>query len=325
MVCGLADYSPVHRRAMRNCIWLEVDREARAETSARPRWSLRVQRLFRLAYKLIDAEVDFNQQHAVASLSKAKVSPGMNVSDPWDETIQNELLSQVKALTHRIATLAVNHWSVPKEDARFFVATATDELQQRVYEEFEAGRDAYTSAMQRYRSAAASNAVGTCADAQSASQPSSPASIGTNARGGRGRRSTRKIDVDAALGKLEAKIRKDAKREYGSDTAAKDALVERLYSASAEAIAPVLTRDCRMKVSARTVRRSDKYKSWERYRKRLTPTSSTAYNEVSSDGLTVRSGGRGATRIGRTAKEAATDRLADAFAHSAGVTLPPAE
>jgi hypothetical protein len=83
------------------------------------------------------------------------------------------------------------------------------------------------------------------------------------------RRSTRKIDVDGALGKLETKLRKELIRELGSEPAADAALVDRLYSLSAESLVPML-RGVGCKTSAKTIYRpgnSQKYESWVRYRR----------------------------------------------------------
>lgn len=86
-------------------------------------------------------------------------------------------------------------------------------------------------------------------------------------------RSTRKKDVDGALGKLEAKMRKELVREHGSESAAQVALIESLYSLSAEALVPML-KGVGFKTSARTIYRpgnSRKYESWARYRRPSAP------------------------------------------------------
>jgi hypothetical protein len=155
-------------------------------------------------------------------------------------------------------------------------------------------------------------------------------------------RNTRKIDVDEALGKLETKMRKELVREIGSESAAEAALIDRLYSLSAEDMVPMLkTVGC--KTSAKTIRRSKKYASWGRYRRPTGPTATrldlgpaalssiratakdAADDAVDSGHLSRRSGGRGATRIGKTAAERAADNVADQFARDAGIELPPAE
>lgn len=187
-------------------------------------------------------------------------------------------------------------------------------------------------------------------------------------------RDTRKIDVDSALGKLEAKLRKELVRELGSESAADAALVDRLYSLSAESLAPML-KSVGCKTSAKTIYRpgnSRKYESWARYRHPSAgpvadvdlgpayssseaggegladgckgdgfddspdptihlesghrPSATDAANDAMNSGhISKRTGGRGITRIGKTAAEKAADDAADRFAREAGIDLPPAE
>jgi len=163
--------------------------------------------------------------------------------------------------------------------------------------------------------------------------------------GRRRRASTRAIDVDSALGRLETKIRKELVRELGSESAAESALIDRLYSLSSDDLQPMLAHvGC--KTSAKTIRRpgkSKKYASWERYRRpTVSPaaemdvgpaalsvvrsrTADLADDAVNSGHLSRRTGGRGTTRIGKTAAEKAADDAADRFAQEAGIDLPPAE
>jgi hypothetical protein len=181
----------------------------------------------------------------------------------------------------------------------------------------------------------------------------------------RSTRSTAKIDVDGPLGKLETKMRRELVKELGSEAAAGVALGERLYSLSAEELAPMLKRvGC--KTSGKTIRRnSEKYDSWESYRRpsaaaavdvdvgpaysasrldgedsaedggedspphlesgRRPRASDAAEDAVYSGHLSRRTGGRGIARIGKTAAEKAAEDEADRFAREAGVDLPPAE
>jgi hypothetical protein len=83
--------------------------------------------------------------------------------------------------------------------------------------------------------------------------------------------STRAIDVDGPLGKIETKMRKALVAERGSEVAAAAALVDKLYSLSAEDLAPMLRKEgC--KADPRTIRRkSKKYEAWERYRRPAAP------------------------------------------------------
>jgi hypothetical protein len=159
-------------------------------------------------------------------------------------------------------------------------------------------------------------------------------------------RSTRKIDVDHALGKLEAKMQKELSRDLGSESATESALVEQLYSLSAENLVAMLRERTRFKVSAKTIRRpgnSQKYEAWGRYRSPRAPSvtdvdvgpaalsdvrpraADVADDAVDSGNLSRRAGGRGTTRIGKTASEKAAEDAADRFAQEAGVELPPAE
>jgi hypothetical protein len=184
---------------------------------------------------------------------------------------------------------------------------------------------------------------------ESAMPPSPPADGSRVLRPGVGGRSTRAIDVDSPLGKIETKMRNELVEELGSESAAQAAIVERLYSLSAEDLEPMLRRvGC--KVDARTVRRrSTRYKSWERYRKPLAPPSESvdlgpagragaeegeaptpsravaAGDDLNSGGLSMRCGGRRTARVRKTAAERAAEDAADQFARDAGVELPNAD
>lgn len=176
--------------------------------------------------------------------------------------------------------------------------------------------------------------------------PAPPQILRLNTRG----RSTRAIDVDGPLAKLELRMRKKFEVEYGqSETAVTEAMARELYSLSSDNLVPLLkTVGC--KVSARGIRRnSAKYAAWERYRKPTAPPSVAAdlgpagragvvegeapgpsltlaaKEDLSAGGLSMRVGGRGATRTSKTAAERAAERDADQFARDAGVELPPAE
>jgi hypothetical protein len=83
-------------------------------------------------------------------------------------------------------------------------------------------------------------------------------------------RSTKKIDVDHYLGRLEARMRKKFNLDFGqSETAIMEGMIRELYSLSAEDLIPLL-KPLGFKGSAKTVRRSgnsQKYAAWERYRR----------------------------------------------------------
>jgi hypothetical protein len=179
--------------------------------------------------------------------------------------------------------------------------------------------------------------------------------------------STKSIDVDGPLGKIETKMRKALVSELGSEAAAAAALVDKLYSLSAEDLEPMLRRvGCT--ADPRTIRRnSKKYQAWERYRRPAAPpdiavdvgpaglsdrpadgedaagdtlrgwrrdaglsdvrpsAADAAADAIYSGHLSKRAGGRGTTRIGKTAAEKAAEDAADRFAREAGIDLPPAE
>lgn len=156
-------------------------------------------------------------------------------------------------------------------------------------------------------------------------------------------RSTKAIDVDGPLGRLETKMRKALVAELGSEAAAAAALVEKLYSLSSDDLEPML-RKVGCTADARTIRRnSEKYKAWERYRRPAAAppaavdvgpaalsdvrprAADVADDAVDSGNLSRRTGGRGTTRIGKTAAEKAAEDAADRFAREAGIDLPPAE
>ena len=170
----------------------------------------------------------------------------------------------------------------------------------------------------------------------------------TNSRPRR-RRSTRKIDVDGPLCKLELKMRKKLIRELGSESAADEALISQLYSQFSPRLAKMLE-DVGCKVKERTIRRgSTKYADWKKYRRRTAPASvatdlgpagragveegeapgpsraMAVAAEVLSGNLSKRVRGRGTTHIGKTAAEKAAENAADQLARGSGIDLPPAE
>jgi len=154
--------------------------------------------------------------------------------------------------------------------------------------------------------------------------------------------STKTIDVDGPLGKIETKMRKVLVAELGSEAAAAAALVDKLYSLSAEDLEPML-RKMGCKASAKTISRSDKYAAWGRYRhptpapppavdvgpaalRHVRPSAADLAADAESSGhVSKRVGGRGTTHIGKTAAEKAAEDAADRFAREAGIDLPPAE
>ena len=170
----------------------------------------------------------------------------------------------------------------------------------------------------------------------------------TNSRP-RPRRSTRKIDVDGSLCKLESKMRKELTRELGSESAGDEALISQLYSLSAADLAPRLEDEVGCKVKERTIRRGSKYAAWKKYRNRTAPASvatdlgpagragveegeapgpsraMAADAAVVSGHLSKRVRGRGTTHIGKTAAEKAAENAGDQLAREAGIDIPPSE
>lgn len=179
--------------------------------------------------------------------------------------------------------------------------------------------------------------LGDAADQPPPAQGSKVLRVGTRGH------TTRAIDVDGPLGRLETKMRKQLAAETGSDSAAAAALVEKLYSLSSADLEPML-RKVGCTADARTIRRnSEKYKAWERYRRPAAAppaavdvgpaalsdvrprAADVADDAVDSGNLSRRTGGRGTTRIGKTAAEKAAEDAADRLAREAGIDLPPAE
>jgi hypothetical protein len=193
----------------------------------------------------------------------------------------------------------------------------------------------------------ASIAVLDLAESVAPSQPPA-APVAPQAKGRLDRpRNTRAIDVDHYLGRLEASLRKRIEAELGqSETAVMEAMIRELYSLSAEDLVQPL-RKFGYRGSAKTISRpgkSSRYEAWKRYRRggatpstvadptqpagRKAPRTHTAArvkDAVDSGGLSLRAGGRGTTRVRKTAAERAADRDADQFAREAGIDLPAAE
>lgn len=157
-------------------------------------------------------------------------------------------------------------------------------------------------------------------------------------------RNTRAIGADHYLGKLETSLRKQFQAEFGqSEKVVMEAMIRDLYSLSAEDLFQPLRR-LGYPGSTKTIRRSEKYKSWASYRRGgaapstvadptrqvsrntpPTPAAARVEDAVNSGGLALRAGGRGTTRVRKTAAEKATERDADRLAREAGIDLPAAE
>jgi hypothetical protein len=163
----------------------------------------------------------------------------------------------------------------------------------------------------------------------------------------RKRAGCRKVPIDKILGSIENKRRKKMRGECSSDGELQDRMEAEFYSLSAEDLkAPVNDELGKLNfkpVSAKTISRSDKYKSWKQYRRYVVSPVSTAADygsaftqlgertptandfvdaEVMANGLAKRSGRRLRSSSGRRSEH---DRAADEWAKIAGVVLPPAE
>lgn len=172
----------------------------------------------------------------------------------------------------------------------------------------------------------------------------------------RGRRGGRKHqDVDALLGRVEAKIIAAMKRQRATEVEIQNALCTKLYSHYSSDLAKIIKDELRVSISERTIRRtSKKYAAWARHR---TPTAAPSVDSdvgpaysaeddepaaKSATGQTVaasradtarqsllegelkevRRGGR-SCRVNKTAKERQHDQVVDAFFRDAG--LNPAD
>lgn len=157
----------------------------------------------------------------------------------------------------------------------------------------------------------------------------------------------RKVPIDKTLGSIEKKRRTQLRGECSSDGELQDRMEAEFYRLSAEDLkTPVndeLGKFSFAPVSARTISRSNKYKSWKPYRRHMvspvsvaadygsaftqlgerTPTANDfADAEVMANGLAKRSGRRLRSGSGRRSEH---DRAADEWAKSAGAVLPPAD
>lgn len=147
----LSQFSDVHLLAVYRCIEVEIFNEAQTETASPLTSVERLPRLLRLPHRLIDEVLRFNSQHSEACIEKLQRFPGAGVREPWDAVSEETLTRRVTATVHRLAALLVKHWGIPSNNTAFFAGKATDELRQRICEEYEAGRDAHWRALETLR------------------------------------------------------------------------------------------------------------------------------------------------------------------------------
>jgi len=124
MLHSLSQFSEAKRSAVFKAVEVEILMEAQAETAAPPKSPLRIQRLFRLPYRLIVENIYFNGCHASACVEKAKVFSGRDVGDPWGTESEKVLLQRVLRSISRISRMAVERWNVPSNHAAFFADCA---------------------------------------------------------------------------------------------------------------------------------------------------------------------------------------------------------
>jgi hypothetical protein len=143
----LSQFSDVQLTEVYRNTTLEIICAARAETASPPASTLRVQRLFRSPYLLIEAVADFNRRHAAACIEKRKAIPAAECGDPWQASGERQLEAAVSSAVRSITRLVVERWNVPHHNAAILADIAACELRQWIREEYEVGRDAHCLAI----------------------------------------------------------------------------------------------------------------------------------------------------------------------------------
>lgn len=326
----LSQFSDVQLTEVYRYTTLEIICAADTETAAAPASPLRVQRLFRSPYLLIEAMTDFNRRHAAACIEKQRTIPTAECGDPWDsvgeQRLEAELLAAMRLITH----LVIERWNGMPREATILADMASCELRQWLREEYEIGRDAHLRAIASLRSAQA---------------PTTPGDAGPTAK--RRRRSNRKAPIDEMLGILEKKASDRLRRDFSDPDTVHEKMAAEIFSLSAEDLEAPVNEALESRgiepVSAKTISRSYKYKSWKPYRRHMvwpvgaaadygpaftqlggrTPATNDFVDaEATANGLAKRSGRRLRSGSGRRSEH---DRAADEWAKSAGVVLPPAD
>lgn len=330
MAGKLSQFSDIQLDAVYQCMNLQVNCAAQQETASPPTSTLRLQRLFRSPYILIDAVVDFNRRHSEACVEKLKNLPTAVCGAPWARDSERRLDAAILVAIRSMSRLAIDRWDFPPRHAALLADNASNELRQRIREEYENGRDAHLQAI---------------AALQPAQTPPASCTAGTTTK--KKKRSSRKAPIDKILGVLERKARERLRTQFPHPDALHKKMVDELYSLSAENLLDKVNDELESLgikgVVARTVSRSDKYTSWKKYRRHMaspvnastdcgpaftqlghrTPTAADfADAELVSGGLAVRS--RRTQGAGKPSRSEA-DRAADEWAKNAGVVLPPAD
>lgn len=326
----LSEFSDVQFAEVYRYTTLDIICTAEAETAAFPKSYSHARNLFRLPSRLIQAVVDFNRRHSAACIEKLTAIPAADCGDPWDSVGERRLEAEVLAVMRSITRRAVKGWNLPPRNADIVADIASRELRQRIREEYEIGRDAHLRAI---------------ASLRSAQTPTTPGDAGTKAK--QRRRSNRKAPIDEMLGILEKKASDRLRRDFSDPDTLHEKMVAEIYSLSAEDLEAPVNEALESRgiepVSAKTISRSDKYKSWKPYRRHMvlpvsaaadygsaftqlgerTPTANDFVDaEAMASGLAKRSGRRLRSSSGRRSEQ---DRAADKWAKSAGVVLPPAD
>jgi hypothetical protein len=143
----LSQFSDVRLAELYRFTTFEVLCAARDETAAPPTSPLRVLRLFRSPYLLIEAVTDFNRRHAAACVEKRRTIPTAECGDPWDSASERRLDAEVLAAMRSITRLVVERWNVIPRKAAILADIASFELRQWIREEYEIGRDAHCAAI----------------------------------------------------------------------------------------------------------------------------------------------------------------------------------
>lgn len=326
----LSQFSDVQLAKVYRYTALEIICAAEAETAAPPASTLRVQRLFRLPYLFIEAVTDFNRRHSAACIEKRGAIPTAECGDPWDAVGERRLEAEVLAAMQSITRLAIDGWDVLPRHGTIFADIAACELRQWIREEYENGRDAHSEAITSLRFGQAPVAFG-----------------GAGPTAKKRRRSSRKAPIDKMLGILERKAHARLHRDFSDPATLCEKMVAEIWGLSAADLNALVNEELESRgiepVSAMTISRSDKYKSWKQHRRcmvapvaaaadygsaftqlgKRTPTANDFVDaEAMANGLAKRSGRRLRSGSGRRSKH---DRATDEWAKSAGVVLPPAD
>lgn len=182
----LSQFSDVQLADVYRYTTLQIICAAEAETAAAPASALRVQRLFRCPYLLIEAVTDFNGRHAAACIEKRKRVPTAECGDPWGSVGEQRLESETLAVMRSITRLVTERWNAIPREAAILAYIAACELRQWIREEYEIGRDTHAQAITSLRREQA----GACRDSETLilAIPSASESPSTNAQQTSGKR-----------------------------------------------------------------------------------------------------------------------------------------